>query len=354
MTNALVSICLPTYNRGAQLRDNLETVLGQDYSPLEIIISDNASTDDTEQVCKAIAEADPRVRYFRQPKNIGVHGNHNFCIDQARGELLCFLHDHDERDTGIVSAYAEFLERHPEVGVVCSDWELIDEAGRVIGVREHDVSEVTPGLAYIEQSIRSGRSSIGIPAAMVRRTALGSGRMGLTAPTGFADFVLWFEVAETWAIGHIPRRLWRWRQQPVSLSARTVESLSGDYYSNMSGYCDAHLARWPAHGALVARWREAIRNYLFWALMYEVGLYYRTPSPQRIASGRASLPEILSYRLSPDEFGRVLELLRVYRTGFVQHCLFATLMAMLRLRLTWPIAAVAEYQSSLRALVGLK
>ena len=354
MNHPLVSICLPTYNRGSQLRENLETVLGQDYAPLEIVISDNASTDDTEAVCRAAAAADPRIRYFRQPKNVGVHANHNFCIDEARGEFLCFLHDHDERDTGIVSAYAAFLQQHPEVGVVGSDFELIDEQGRVIGLREADVHEVTPGLEYIEQTIRSGRSSLGIPAAMVRREALGSARMGLNAPTGFGDFPVWFEVAERWPIGHIRRRLWRWRQQPVSLSARTVESLCGDYYTNMMGYCDDHLRRWPEHAGLVARWRLAARNYLFWALVYEVGLYYKTPSPDRVASGQASLPEILNYRLSPEEFSRVLVQLRIYRTGLIQHIVFATVIAMLRVRLTWPLAAATQYQSSIRTLVGLK
>jgi glycosyltransferase involved in cell wall biosynthesis len=354
MSNPLVSICLPTYNRGSQLRENLETVLGQDYEPMEVVISDNASTDDTEQVCRALAASDARVRYFRQSTNSGVHANHNFCVEQARGEFICFLHDHDERDLRIVSAYAAFLQEHPEVGVVCSDWELIDEDGRVIGVREHDVKEVTPGLEYIDQAIRSGRSSIGIPAAMVRREALGNARMGLDAPTGFADFVLWFEVAERWAVGHIPKRLWRWRQQPASLSARTVETLCGHYRTNIMNYCDSHLMRWPEHAGLVARWRSAARNYLFWALVYEVGLYCRKPSADRVKSGHASLPEILNYRLSPGDVALVIEQLRAYRTGAVQHVVFATLMGLLRLRLTWPIAFATEYQSSLRTLLGLK
>ena len=354
MVKPLVSICLPTCNRGTQLRENLQTVLGQDYAPLEIVISDNASTDDTEHVCTAIAAADSRVRYFRQEKNLGVHGNHNFCFDQARGELLCVLHDHDERDLTLVSAYSAFLQQHPEVGIVSSDFELIDEEGRMIGVRDHDAEEVTPGLEYIGQTIRSGRSSLGIPAAMIRREALGSARMGLDAPTGFGDFPLWFEVAERWSIGHIRRRLWRWRQQPASLSARTVKALCGDYHTNIMSYCDSHLARWPEHAGLVTRWRSAARNYLFWALVYEVGLHYRTPSPDRIASGRASLPEILNYRLPPEEFALVLERLGAYRTGAVQYVVFATLMALLRLRITWPIAAATGYQSALRALLGLK
>jgi glycosyltransferase involved in cell wall biosynthesis len=330
-------------------------VLGQDYEPLEILISDNGSTDNTEEVCRKAAATDPRVRYVRHPKDVGVHANHNFCMDEARGELICFFHDHDERDLRIVSEYAAFLRGHPDVGVVCSDWELIDEQGRMIGVRDHDVKEVTPGLEYIEQTIRSGRSSVGIPAAMVRREALNNVRLGLEAPTGFADFPVWFEIAERWAIGHIKRRLWRWRQQPASLSARTIESSAREYFKNIMSYCDDHLKRWPEHADLVGRWRSAATRYLFWALAYEIGLYYRKGAgDERRQSGLASLPEILNYRLSPEEFARVIDQLRMYRTGPVQQIVFAVIVTMMRLKLTWPLATATRYHALVRSLLGLK
>lgn len=97
MANPLVSICVPTYNRAAWLRDGLKSICGQDYSPLEILISDNGSDDETEEVGREAARSDPRVRYVRHPENLGVYGNHNFCIEESRGELLSSFHDHDER-----------------------------------------------------------------------------------------------------------------------------------------------------------------------------------------------------------------------------------------------------------------
>ncbi|MBI3333604.1 MAG: glycosyltransferase [Candidatus Omnitrophica bacterium] len=169
MAEPLVSICVPTYNRAAALAKSLPAILGQDYGALEILISDNGSEDGTEELCRRVQAQDPRVRYYRQPGNIGLYGNHNFCINESRGEFLCFFHDHDERSRHLVSEYVSFAKRHPEVGVICSDWDLIDEAGKEIGIREYSVEAVTPGLEYIDQTLRSGRSSVRESEPLLRR-----------------------------------------------------------------------------------------------------------------------------------------------------------------------------------------
>ena len=162
MTRApLVSICVPTFNRAGYLRQSLKMICAQAYQPLEILISDNASTDETEQICREAASRDDRIRYVRQPKTIGLYGNygnHNFCIRESRGELLCFFHDDDQYQPDIVSRLAAFLIEHPEVGLVCSDWHLIDDGGRLIRSQRSLVKQVLPGLDYIDQTIRSGRS----------------------------------------------------------------------------------------------------------------------------------------------------------------------------------------------------
>lgn len=351
----LVSIGVPTYNRGATLREGLANIRAQDYRPLEIIISDNASSDETEAICREAASADPRIRYVRQPRNIGLYGNHNACLEESRGEFFCFFHDHDERDPHLVSEYVAFLQQHPEVGVVCSDWELIDEAGAYLGARDHSVQPVTPGLDYIEQTLRSGRSSIGIPGAMVRRVALGDIRFDERGHLGFGDFVVWCHVAEQWAVGHLPKRLWRWRQDPHSQSARTIESLTRDYYENLNAYCDGHLAHWPGHARLVARWRSSIKRYLFWALAYELGLYFRNDA---LGTGRSSAPrtlfEILGYRLTDQEFQQVLQQLRTYRTGALEYAALSAINGLVRLRFTQPLAWATRHYASFRSLLGLR
>jgi glycosyltransferase involved in cell wall biosynthesis len=353
VTAPLVSICVPTRNRAASLRESLKSICAQDYSPIDIVISDNCSEDDTEQVCRELIRQDARIRYVRHDRNIGLHGNHNFCFDAARGEFICIWHDHDARELGLVRDYVTFFAQHPKVGVVSSDWDLIDDAGDRIGVREHDVKAVTPGLEYIDRTIRSGRTSIGIPGAMVRRSALGEARFEPDAPIGFGDFPLWFRVAETWDVGHIAKRLWSWRQNTESHSARTIESIAHDYNANLCWYCDEHLKRWPGHADLVERWRTSIRHYLFWALAYEVALHFRNRTATRRGEEARSLFEIMNYRLTPEQFQSALSQMRTYRTSATEHLAYAGLRTLIALRLTWPVAWMSRHQAALRTVLGL-
>ena len=355
MSRPLVSIVVPTCNRADSLRRRLAEIRRLAYEPLEILISDNASADHTEAVGREAAAADPRVRYVRHATTIGLYGNHNFCLDQARGELLCVFHDHDEHDPMILEAYVDFLTAHPRVGVVCSDWELIDEQGRPIGLRVYPVAEVTPGLSYIEQTMRSGQSSIGIPGAMIRRRALGDIRIDEQGRLGFGDFVMWFKLAERWDVGHVRRRLWRWRQERQMQSARTITSMAQDYEDNCLAYCDDHLRRWPQHVELMLRWRRLVRRYLFWALAYELGLALRGADAEPDGrSGSRTLFEMLGYHLNHVELRQTMELLARYRTGADQAAALMVIRALMRLNVTWPLAAATRYHPVLRTLLGLK
>ena len=351
----MVSICVPTFNRARELEWGLADIRRQTYAPLEIMISDNASTDDTEAVCRRAAAEDPRIRYVRQSCNLGLYGNHNFCLQASRGALVGFFHDHDERDPEMLRLFVDFLQAHPEVGVVSSDWELIDEEGRSLGARDHQVKPVTPGLAYIERTLKSGRSSIGVPGALIRREALGDIRFDEQGPLGFGDFVVWCRIAERWQVGHIPRRLWRWRQHRQSQSARTIESLTHDYDESLNAYCDGYQARWPQQRRHVDRWRALIRRYLFWALAYEVGLHFRTEASRALQSeGSHTLFEILSYRLSDREFEQALQQMRRYKAGMMQSMVWALISALVALGMTRPLAWATRRQASLRGFLGLK
>jgi glycosyltransferase involved in cell wall biosynthesis len=91
-----VSIMIPTYNRVERLRRAIESALNQDYPPIEILISDNASNDGTESYLQLLA--DPKVKSFRQETNIGLIGNWNFLANKANGDYCLMLSDDDELD----------------------------------------------------------------------------------------------------------------------------------------------------------------------------------------------------------------------------------------------------------------
>lgn len=351
----LVSICVPTWNRAPFLKVTLESVLAQDYPRFEVVVSDNCSADDTERVCREFAVADPRVRYVRQSRNLGLHGNHNFLIEASRGDLLCFFHDDDLYDPRIVSEYVAFLAAHPEVGIVGADWNLIDDDGLLIGSRCYDVKPVTPGLQYIERTTRTGRSFLGCPGTMIRRSALGRTRFDEEGTLGFGDFVVWFAIAETHAVGHLTGRLFSYRLHRRSASRRTIESIAQDYDATFSKYFRQHLERWPQHVRLVDRWRSHMRRYLFWALAYELALYYRVTAPgDRRPPRQRTIFETASYRLTPEELQRVLAKLRVYRTGAVQRAALVVIETLVRSHLTRPLAWLSRYPAWARAILGLR
>lgn len=188
---------------------------------------------------------------------------------------------------------------------------------------------------------------------MIRRAALGDIRFDVAAPVGFGDFVVWFRVAEHADIGHVSRRLWGWRQDRASGSARTIESMTYDYLVNLTRYCDEHLTRWPQHARLVGDWRCAIHRYLFWALAFEVGLHFRRHRGGGRQENR-TLFEIMDYRLTAAEFQRALEQLAVHERSMTERVTRAAITMLIRARVTWPLAWATEHHARFAALLGLR
>jgi glycosyltransferase involved in cell wall biosynthesis len=90
---AKITVCIPTYNRAAYLREAIHSVLAQTFGDFELLVSDNASTDNTAEVVAGFG--DPRVRYHRQPQNVGIGENHRSVTALAQGEFVAVLSDDD-------------------------------------------------------------------------------------------------------------------------------------------------------------------------------------------------------------------------------------------------------------------
>jgi glycosyltransferase involved in cell wall biosynthesis len=126
----LVSIIITTYNYAHMVATAIESALGQDYPNFEVVIMDNASTDDTPAVIRAYA-ADPRVRYIRNPENIGLTPNHNAGLREARGQYVSFLSADDWLMPSFVSRAIRYYQDHPDVDVLYSGTYLADESGNL-------------------------------------------------------------------------------------------------------------------------------------------------------------------------------------------------------------------------------
>lgn len=105
------TIAFPTFNRVDTLPQAVASALAQDYAALEVVICDNASTDVTEDYCRALAAADGRVRYVRHAENIGALGNFEAALAAASGEYFMWLADDDWIDPNYLTECIGALER---------------------------------------------------------------------------------------------------------------------------------------------------------------------------------------------------------------------------------------------------
>ncbi|MGJ5893742.1 glycosyl transferase [Streptomyces sp. V2] len=126
-----LSIGLPVYNGEEYLAESLDALLGQTYEDFELVISDNASADGTQDICRKYAAQDSRIRYLRLPRNIGATPNHNHVLAESRGELFKWASHDDLYARDLLKRCVEALDERPDVILAHADQAVIDEDGQV-------------------------------------------------------------------------------------------------------------------------------------------------------------------------------------------------------------------------------
>ena len=110
----LVTIGMPVYNGEASIRQALDALLGQSYRGFILLISDNASTDATERICREYAARDARIRYIRQPRNFGAEANFSFVFLEAQTEFFMWAAVDDLRSADFLADNLAFLQAHAD------------------------------------------------------------------------------------------------------------------------------------------------------------------------------------------------------------------------------------------------
>jgi glycosyltransferase involved in cell wall biosynthesis len=210
-----VTIGLPVYNGDNFLRDAVVSILSQTYEDFELIVSDNASTDETEAICREYGNLDSRVRYIRHTQNRGAAPNYNFVFEQARGEYFKWAAHDDVVHPSFLERAVEALDEHPEVALVYSKVREIDEHGEVTGT--YDAYEDRLRLTASEPHIRFG-DMICVPHncvgffGLMRTSQLA--KTDLHAPYEGADRTLLAEMALMGPVYRIPEYLIDRRDHP--------------------------------------------------------------------------------------------------------------------------------------------
>jgi glycosyltransferase involved in cell wall biosynthesis len=138
----LVTIAIPTYNRADNyLRQALTSALTQTYPNIEIIVSDNCSTDHTKTLMTGFS--DSRIKYFRHAKNIGANNNFNFSLQQAKGTYFLLLHDDDLIDRDFIETCMNANEYAGDSGIIRTGIRVIDSNDKVL----REMRNVTDGTS---------------------------------------------------------------------------------------------------------------------------------------------------------------------------------------------------------------
>ncbi|MCX5792246.1 MAG: glycosyltransferase family 2 protein [Elusimicrobia bacterium] len=125
----LVSVCIPAYNVSRTLSATLDSLLSQTYHNIKIIVSDNASTDDTREIAEKYSRLDPRVVLFRQAKNLGGEGNFTECIRLGEGKYTAIYHADDMYAPDTVLRSVDALEKNEEAAAAFVMAHGVDETG---------------------------------------------------------------------------------------------------------------------------------------------------------------------------------------------------------------------------------
>lgn len=128
-----VGIGVPVFNGEDFLADCLESIAAQDYEQWSVLISDNASTDATPEICREFVRRDDRFRYVRQPVNLGAAGNYNYVMDNSVGDLYKMAAHDDCLAPGFLRLCVEALDAHPDAVLSFPGTRYIDPDGAHIG-----------------------------------------------------------------------------------------------------------------------------------------------------------------------------------------------------------------------------
>lgn len=144
-----MTIGIPTYNRAETVERAVRSALEQDHDAIEVVVSDDASTDGSAAVLRELAAGDSRVRYLRQEANIGHARNFQAVLEAASGEYFMWLSDDDWIDPSYVSACVEMLDRHADHALVGGLARYYADGEHVVDERPTDLLSARPAARVL-------------------------------------------------------------------------------------------------------------------------------------------------------------------------------------------------------------
>jgi glycosyltransferase involved in cell wall biosynthesis len=215
-----VSIGMPVFNGERFIAETIDSIAAQTFPNFELIISDNASTDGTEKICRQYADEDARIRYVRNRENLGAAYNYNQTFHLSSGEYFKWACHDDLLRPEFLQRCVEVLDRDPSAVVAYTDWAPIDEAGDLL---QRPEPRYPPWRANSPDPVERTRFTFRMerrpPSAiygLFRADALR--RTGLYRPTHGGDHIMMAEISLYGPVREVPEMLFlnRWHSESGS------------------------------------------------------------------------------------------------------------------------------------------
>jgi GT2 family glycosyltransferase len=225
INDPLVTILVPTYHRAHMLCDAVVSALGQTYRSIEVVVLDDASPDDTAEKL-APFHADPRFRYIRHERNLGIAGNWHHGITVARGEYFCLLHDDDTFEPTFVKSLLQPLLDDPALAMTFCDHRMMDQEGNRLpadpNTRHFRRDRLAGGRLSQEAFAQAVLVDFSVPvgASLFRRQAMGPDFIDERAK-GAIDYWLLYRILKTGGDAYyVNQRLMNYRAHEGGMSSQ--------------------------------------------------------------------------------------------------------------------------------------
>jgi glycosyltransferase involved in cell wall biosynthesis len=165
-TSPKVSVLIPTFNSAPFLEEAIESVLNQTFKDFELIIVDNHSADNTDDVVIKYL-SDPRVFYYKNDSNLGLAGNWNKCLTYAKGEYIKYLCSDDKIHPQLLEKFVPIMDQNSNISLITS---YREEFGMETGKNEPPLTYMQNGKKIIYETLKD-RNWIGEPSSVMFRKA---------------------------------------------------------------------------------------------------------------------------------------------------------------------------------------
>jgi glycosyltransferase involved in cell wall biosynthesis len=248
---ALVTIGVPVYNGERFLRPCLDSLLSQTYRDFVLVISDNASTDRTREICESYVKADARVRYHRNPVNVGLYGNFNLLLGLVRTPYVKLASADDFWAPPMLADAMEQMERDPSLVLCHPRAVLVDEDGGEIRRYEKSLQLMDDDPVVRFRRVLTELGLVNQLMGVMRTDAVRSMLPLMTQPP--ADSVFVAELSLHGKIMELPQfQYFRRFHEECSSWDRKSESHQVRLVSS-GGTRRVRLATWKYHWGLVRR-----------------------------------------------------------------------------------------------------